>query len=131
MSGLPARGLHGRWCNQRTSHLELRVDAQGRLTGRFEPAGPLQGGHELTGLCNACGDGGATIGFVVAWPEAGSVTVWSGRYDAGADTITTTWLLAGPGEAEDWRATTIGHDVFRRAATSKEEPGGATGALVG
>lgn len=124
--------MRGRWCNQRSSLLELGVDAQGRLTGRFEPSRSRLGGHEVTGFLNPCGEADATIGFVVAWPEAGSVTVWSGRYDAGADTITTTWLLATQGEPVDWRANTIGHDLFHRATPLEDQrPGGAAGALVG
>ena len=111
--------LSGTWVNQLGSHLTLRVEGDGVLRGDYRSGmGPLAGrSHPLQGLYDAPAEGAPVLlSFVVDWTEAHCVTAWSGLCLPSKDEIHTTWLMTSetpPGE--EWRATVIGHDVFRRA----------------
>lgn len=117
---LPAAGsaLGGTWVNQLGSHLTLRVDGDGVLRGEYMSGmGPLAGhSHPLQGIYDAPADGSPVLlSFVVDWTEAHCVTAWSGLCIPERDEIHSTWLMTSetpPGE--EWRATVVGHDVFRR-----------------
>lgn len=119
-SGIPATelALAGTWVNQLGSHLTLQVDGHGVLRGDYRSGmGPLAGrSHAVQGLYDAPPDGSPVLlSFLVDWTEAHCVTAWSGLCLVAEDEIRTTWLMTSetpPGE--EWRATVIGHDVFRR-----------------
>ena len=75
--------------------------------------------HSIVGVAN-----GATIGFVMAWPDAGSVTAWAGRIEAGADdnaTLHTVWPLVRSVNGEPqrelgiWESSLTNSSVFRKS----------------
>lgn len=116
----------GSWRNELGSHLLLAGAPTGGLHGTFASAvgttrrrQPVVGfrGHRLV-------DGSSIVGFVVRWPDSGSIAAWSGRYDAATDRIHALWLLVDETDAGDaWRSTTMGADDFERVppATGADE----------
>ena len=118
MNDRAAEEISGVWYNQLGSQLHLHGDQDGRLTGNFHSTvGSPTGNYPVTGFFDPEPDAqGGPLGFTVCWPDAHSVTVWSGQYEAKDDTIVATWLLTGRLiGSDDWRSTVIGHDVFRRS----------------
>jgi hypothetical protein len=111
----------GRWVNERGSAmiLEQRGD---QISGRYvtkigheEVAGKT---HPIVGFAN-----GTTIGFVVAWPAAGSVTTWAGRLEVDAEgsaTLHTVWHLVRESSGEPprtlniWESFLTNSSVFRK-----------------
>ena len=117
MTKTVAREISGVWYNQLGSQLHLQGDEHGRLTGNFHSTvGSPSGDHPVTGFFDPEPEArGGPLGFTVCWPDAHSVTVWSGRYEVDGDIIVATWLLTGHlVGGDDWCSTVIGHDVFRR-----------------
>lgn len=107
----------GTWRNELGSMLHLEEGPADGLTGTYRSAvGAPREPRPLVGFRGSPGsDGALVLGFVVGWPVAGSVAVWSGRYDPDADVVRATWLLVhGEEPAEDWSATRVGADEFRR-----------------
>ncbi len=132
MSGDLYERIGGTWYNQLSSRVDLEADAAGRLSGSFHSSvGMVRGEHPIAGYFNPTRDDGGTLGMVVSWRSASSVTVWSGRFEPDGEIISATWLLTGgPVGHDDWRSTVIGHDVFRRSAPgSASAPG--SGAVDG
>lgn len=116
MSDVATR-ISGVWYNQLGSRLELEADGDGTLAGTLSSGvGGATGSHTVTGRYDPVPeDDGSALGFVVSWPEAHSVTVWSGHYHVADDAIDATWLLAGEAPTEgEWHTTHIGHDIFSR-----------------
>jgi len=112
----------GRWVNDRGSAMILEQHDD-RISGRYL----TQIGHEevtgrdhsIVGVAN-----GTTIGFVVAWPAAGSVTAWAGRIETDPDgnaTLHTVWHLVRsvtgepPRELGIWESFLTNSSVFRKA----------------
>ncbi len=117
-----ASRLGGVWYNQFGSRLELLADPSGGLSGTFQSGvGGVAGAHPLTGFYDSSPEGhDPVIAFVVCWPEAHTVTAWSGHYHVGDDLIEATWLLTGEAsEWGEWRATRVGQDLFGRTATTQ------------
>ncbi|HZU78432.1 MAG TPA: avidin/streptavidin family protein [Acidimicrobiales bacterium] len=117
-SGEHPRRLGGIWHNQHGSELHLHVGAGGALAGTFQSAtgDPSGDAQPVAGRADMAPWGTTTaVGFLVLWPEAHSVTCWSGRYDTALDRIEATWVMTAEAEEHDaWMATRIGHDVFVR-----------------
>ncbi|GEM_PF-3236888 len=110
--------LDGIWDNQLGSELVLEDDGEGGLTGTYRRADGLnpdstylvRGSYDVMtkGPCRV-------LGFVVNWSEHQTITVWSGRFNPDDQTIGATWLMTTESdEADEWRSTFVGHDMFRR-----------------
>lgn len=112
----------GTWVNERGSAMVLEQE-EGRISGRYV----TRLGHEVVtedlhpvvGLAN-----GSTIGFVVGWPAADSVTSWAGRVETDAEgnaTLHTVWHLVRatsgdpPRALQVWESFLTNSSVFRRA----------------
>lgn len=109
--------VEGTWRNELGSVLRLTSTSGNGLAGTYESGvGEDPGARPLVGFHGAPqADGSMVLGFVVRWPLAGSVAVWTGRYDADADLLRATWLLVTDGDAADaWSATRVGGDEFHR-----------------
>jgi hypothetical protein len=84
----------GLWRHPSGSELELVVEENNVLSGRYRTAGGRPGltrWFPLTGFCN-----GDLLGFVVSWGDYHSLTSWCGRYiieNDGKEAIRTVWLL--------------------------------------
>ena len=125
--------IAGIWYNQLASQLRIEADAFGRLSGRYvSGVGDTTNEHPLTGFYDADPENGLSVlGFVVSWPSAHWLTVWSGLYEVDRDEIDSTWLLRSEaGGRDEWRSTLIGHDFFRRTAHTGETPGGTSASDV-
>jgi hypothetical protein len=118
-------GIAGDWYSELGSHMRLDTDDSGGLTGSYTSAmGQATGGYPLVGRFDRPQqpDHGTAVGWTVAWhnerSDAGSVTSWSGQYQAdGVERISATWLLTRSATAPDaWESTMVGHDLFTRQA---------------
>ncbi len=116
-----ATRISGTWYNQLGSRLELHADSTGRLSGTFHSG---VGGAAVPCAVTGSFDPAphhevSVVGFVVLWPDAHAVTVWSGHYHPDEDVITAMWLLAGEcNDQGEWRSTHVGHDLFSRTAVT-------------
>lgn len=113
------RTIAGTWRSELGSELELH-NTDGFLSGRYLSAvGTLHGSQPLIGFCTPpTGTGTVVLGFVVRWSDTGSVTSWTGRYDAATDELHMTWVLeAATMPATAWRSTQLGQDQFRRSVS--------------
>lgn len=110
--------LAGCWRNQLGSRLTLEIDGRGHLSGTYHAgAGAVPDRtYRVVGSYDPAPFGPVTVlGFVVDWAGTHSLTVWSGQHHAGEGTITATWLMTTEtGTEDEWKATMVGHDVFRR-----------------
>lgn len=119
--------ISGLWYNELNSTMELAVNGK-QLKGRYISAvGQAQGPYELTGFLDV-DDATPTLGWVVVWKNARayapSVTAWTGQAQTilGEELIDTTWLLTrSTAVQEDWEATVIGKDLFRRTKASPDD----------
>jgi hypothetical protein len=69
----------GTWINDRGSAMLLEQNGEaisGRYLTKIGHEAVVGSEHRIVGLAN-----GTTIGFVVAWPAAGSLTSWTGRLE--------------------------------------------------
>ena len=112
------RTLSGSWRNQLGSELQLEADDQGGIYGKFRNSVGLRAGEwvPVVGSFDPSPSQGSTVlGFVVDWSQVHCVTAWSGQYRPGLETINATWIMTAESDgADEWRSTTVGHDVFRR-----------------
>jgi hypothetical protein len=110
--------LTGTWHNQLGSELVIEADGEGGLTGHYTSgAGTVAGKtYPLVGTYDPGPQSITTVlGFVVDWTEVHAVTVWSGQYHHGDQTIAATWLMATEtDEGDEWKSTFVGHDLFHR-----------------
>ena len=114
--------FNGKWRNERGSEMVLRL-SRGKVTGTYvtqigdkralSKSRPLVGQAHLD-----------VIGFVVAWPEVGSLTSWAGRLvikRGRSDSIHTVWHLVRPSKLDSpadrvelWASFLTNSSVFRR-----------------
>ena len=118
----------GEWHNELGSKMFINYnsDVPGQFTGTYYSAvGTAIKEYPLVGRYDTTGDTTeGTMGFTVQWQNdcknSKSVTTWSGQrqLDAtGNACILTTWLLTeGTVQADNWKSTTVGSDVFTRDA---------------
>lgn len=119
--------VNGIWYNELTSTMLLKV-ADKNVSGWYISAvGEASGPYELVGFLDRSDDS-PTIGWTVTWQNskmsAHSVTTWCGQAQSvqGEEQIDTTWLLVRSTRvAEDWEATMVSKDLFRRARASDSE----------
>jgi len=118
----------GTWINERGGGMVLEQHGEeisGRYITTIGDAAVVGRGHRIVGTAN-----GPTIGLVVAWPAAGSLTSWAGRLEVAADggaTLHTVWHLvrtysaADPAKAtEIWESFLTNSSVFRRTSTATQ-----------
>jgi hypothetical protein len=119
--------ITGRWYNELNSTMYLEVTGK-RLSGWYITAvGDAAGPYELIGYLDVTDDT-PTLGWTVTWQnskkQAHSVTTWCGQAQPvdGQDQIDTTWLLVrSTVDAEDWEATMISKDLFKRVKSTEDE----------
>jgi hypothetical protein len=112
----------GTWMNERGSAMVLEQEGD-RISGRYLTRvghdAVTRDEHPVVGFAN-----GTTIGFVVGWPAASSVTSWAGRVEMDADgnaTLHTVWHLARaatgdpPRALQVWESFLTNCSVFRKA----------------
>lgn len=114
-----ARGaIAGSWFNQHSSKLTIAIDAQGMISGTFEPGAEIEGTnthvYPVAGV--AVGD---AVAFCVSFNFHDCVTAWSGSLyeEAGELMLSTLWHMtasAHQSDAKRWKATWAGADLFRR-----------------
>lgn len=109
----------------------LEDDGAGHLNGSYQSkVGDASGRYALVGLYDAGSAGDSvSVSFCVCWlndaKNSHAVTGWAGNFaqDRHGDFITTTWLLTEEVDpADEWEATKIGQDVFRRADADPWRP---------
>lgn len=112
---------NGTWHNQFGSEMQINVDSEGRISGKYHTA---IGRNEITksdvwfdvtGVVN-----GDVISFVVSWgPKSGAISAWSGHYYPKGNakgsvpqirTLTHTSIPVSPQDL--WKRTTAGADNF-------------------
>lgn len=115
----PNVNFNGIWVNELKSKMNLTVNTNGSVTGKYMTAVGSPGDEEefdLTGFAS-----GDLISFTVNFGKYSSLTSWSGQHtetEIGAK-IKTMWLLAknvsDPDEPENlWGAVLTGADTFTR-----------------
>ncbi|XP_015682983.1 avidin-like [Protobothrops mucrosquamatus] len=115
--------LIGKWVNDLNSTMEINnATNTGVLNGVYKTAvsasnNPIQPSPLVA--VQHLGDQ-PVFGFTVNWSFTESITVFVGQCLLGRDgeeQLKTTWLLREKVEsaAEDWGATRVGTDIFRRA----------------
>ena len=120
--------FNGTWINERGGGMVLEQkgdDISGRYITTIGDAAVVGRGHRIVGMAN-----GTTIGLVVAWPAAGSLTSWAGRLEVPADgnaILHTMWHLVKTHSAADpaketqiWESFLTNSSVFRRTATATQ-----------
>jgi hypothetical protein len=112
----------GTWLNERGSAMILAQDGNkicGRYLTRIGHDAVAGNEHPLTGFAND-----TTIGFVVGWPAADSVTSWAGRLEVDAEgnaALHTVWHLVRatsgdpPRSLQVWESFLTNSSVFRKA----------------
>jgi hypothetical protein len=116
--------FNGTWVNERGSTMILEqhgANITGRYLTQIGNDKVAHREHAIVGLAN-----GTTIGFVVSWPAALSLTSWAGRLDIdaqGVARIHTVWHLVRPTSNADpsqvvdvWESFLTNSSVFVRAA---------------
>jgi hypothetical protein len=116
-------GLDGQWYNELGSQMTLQIDGA-QITGIYTTNVGATGTYTLVGALDLTPTPASqTFGFVVAWQQANSVTTWSGQYQLinGQETLTMLWLLTSEtAPPNNWRATTVGEDLFTRTPPQEE-----------
>jgi hypothetical protein len=123
-------GIEGIWYNELGSRMELTVE-NATITGVYVSAvGAAESEYELVGrIDTAPSSGGQAVGWTVVWTNAAhgsshSATSWSGQYQEsdGQEEIYSFWLLVTEEQPQnDWAATRVGQDTFRRVKPTEAE----------
>jgi len=114
--------FNGTWINERGGAMVLH-QREDEITGQYLTqignSAVVGKTHRIVGLAN-----GMTVGLVVAWPSAGSLTSWAGRLELPAEggaTLHTMWHLVRPAQAADpareaeiWESFLTNSSIFRR-----------------
>ena len=115
----PTVNFNGTWKNELESEMNLTVDAQGNVSGKYRTGVGAPGPVEEFSLVGfASGD---LLSFTVNFGDYGSLTSWAGQHtvESGLEIIKTLWLLArnvkDPDEpANLWGAVMTGCNNFTR-----------------
>ncbi|XP_067399637.1 avidin-like [Emydura macquarii macquarii] len=123
--------LSGSWQNELGSNMSIfAVNNAGQFSGLYFTAvsatpkpivvSPLNGSQHMENSEQP------TFGFTVSWKFSDSTTVFVGQCfvdDDGEQTLKTMWLLREKVSiiGDDWKATTVGTDVFTRIKGQKVE----------
>lgn len=117
--------LSGKWYNQHDSELDLSVETDGRLRGKFRSGvGFPQLDEEFDVVGFAAGE---LVSFVVSFGRYDSVTSWTGHFGEreGTQTIYVLWHMTvglPPGhEQQLWQGIWSGADTFVRVRTAAGE----------
>ena len=131
--------IHGDWYNRFGSKLHFNPPVEGKpdeLRGFYvSGVGDVFDQYELLGRLGQPERKkkyGTPLGWTVVWSgdpgtdNAHAVTVWSGQYfhgEGGEDErVLTTWLLTHSTKVgEEWEATVVGQDIFRRTQPTPAE----------
>jgi hypothetical protein len=113
----PTVDFNGKWRNELHSEMNLTVDAQGNVTGKYKTGvGTPAPSEEFDLVGFASGD---LLSFTVNFGTYGSLTSWSGQHtnERGTDVIKTMWLLTRNVKDSDepanlWGAVLTGYDNF-------------------
>ena len=116
-AAMPAN-IAGRWNNELTSWVELKVGVSGALSGHYHSAVGLNGQpvdiDDLTGWVH-----GDLVIFAVRWPDA-AITSWLGRHrisSSGDESLETLWqmtVMNEDGNGGFWHSILAGADIFKR-----------------
>jgi hypothetical protein len=113
--------LNGKWYNQHGSELDLSVETNGRLRGKFRSGvGSPQPDDEFDVAGFAVGE---LVSFVVNFSRYDSITSWTGHFGEreGTQTVYALWHMTvglPPGhEQQLWQGIWSGADTFGRART--------------
>jgi hypothetical protein len=112
----------GNWVNERGSVMILEQDADrisGRYITRLGHDAVTGSGHPVVGFAN-----GTTVGFVVGWPAANSVTSWAGRLEIDAEggaTLHTVWHLVRAATGEPPRALQVWESFLTNSSVFRKE----------
>ncbi len=117
--------LGGCWHNQLGTRLEIAVDGRGVVSGAIRSeVGGAGGDQPVAGYVAPWPAPRGVIGLVVRWEGTHSVTAWSGHFDLEAGLIAANWLLtAADFDHNEWQATRVGNDTFRRDASDRAPDG--------
>ena len=121
------RALSGRWYNQHGSELDLSVEADGLLHGKFRSGvGFPQPDEDFDVVGFAAGE---LVSFVVNFCRYDSITSWTGHFGEreGVQTVYALWHMTvglPPGhEQQLWQGIWSGADTFLRVPTPAHETG--------
>lgn len=117
--------LNGKWYNQHGSELDLNVDSDGRLHGRFRSGvGFPQADEQFDVVGFAAGE---LVSFVVSFSRYDSITSWTGHFGEreSTQTVYALWHMTvglPPGhEQQLWQGIWSGADTFVRTRTAAGE----------
>jgi Avidin family len=118
-SPAPTVDFNGVWRNELRSEMNLVVDTQGNVIGKYKTGvGSPEPTEEFDLVGFASGD---LLSFTVNFGKYGSLTSWAGQHtmDNGSEVIKTLWLLArnikDPDESANlWGSVLIGYNNFQR-----------------
>ncbi|MGF6189312.1 avidin/streptavidin family protein [Serratia sp. 2723] len=115
----PGVNFDGKWRNELNSEMELKINANGAVSGKYKTGVGAPGKteeFELTGFTS-----GDLLSFTVNFGNYGSLTSWAGQLttEGGVEVIKTMWLLARNIKDADepesiWGAILTGYDNFKR-----------------
>ncbi|XP_078058930.1 avidin-like [Mustelus asterias] len=112
-----AMSLSGCWDNDLGSNMTMIVSDSGVISGAYWSKVSSTGQMAKGVMIGYQQDlKRPTFGFVVKW-KIDSITVWTGQYEkiAAKEHLKTVWLLRQNVNASDnWKATSIGMDLFTR-----------------
>lgn len=115
----PTVNFNGKWRNELHSEMNLIVDVNGNVTGKYKTGvGAPAPSEEFDLVGFATGD---LLSFTVNFGMFGSLASWSGQHtlENKTDLIKTMWLLARTVKDPDdpanlWGAVLTGYDNFQR-----------------
>lgn len=123
--------IDGEWYNEFGSFMSITpmADAPGEIGGFYvSQVGEAIGEYPLLGWFGEAERpaNSTPLGWTVLWRNedrnAFSITCWSGQYLENIEQILVTWLLTRSADAgNEWEATVIGQDVFRREKPAVED----------
>jgi hypothetical protein len=117
---MPLFDFDGRWYNQHGSHMDIQVDSDGDVVGKYTTAVGAPGDEEEFSLVGFAAED--QLSFAVNFGKYASLTAWAGQASEDSDNnavIITFWHLTknipDPSEPENqWATVLTGSDVFKR-----------------